>query len=550
MKKMIVGSFAMLLSLQVFAQSDNGIAIDLGLPSGVLWSDRNVGASSETGSGLYLAFGELYPKSYYCAYNYAFHDNETNSYTGPNDLLAEGRDAAAYHWGENWRHPTVGYARELFMYTTQQHVVVNGVSGLKFIGMNGNSIFIPFTGEKWCNGYDDDNRYHHHRDTIAGYGEHARTWLSEPYGVLNERTLAGMAQVLAFNKDGFQANSWGVYYNLGKSEGVPVRPVYCAQEDAILESEQIDNVDTDENYVENIEITFRFTNLTGDPEHQSIEFYCTAYDDHQTKTIKRSELNEDGSYTVSFHGKAGNSYVYYAKYTWPGWGTRETDKKTFEVGTVIHPTSPYKLAAIDLGLPSGNLWLNMNLGAESCFDLGFGYGFGGMQPADENSRYNDALVAAFNSGSISGNISGTEYDVVTATMGEDWWIPSINDYLELIRESKSAVDCTENMVNGLMVIGNNGNCLFIPYDRRIWLSNIDTYNNLRGFYVSNGWYIDSTSASTILSIRPVGKKDIQNIESVHADSTENYFFNLLGERVQEPKSGSIYLYKGKKFLIK
>lgn len=34
-------------------------AIDLGLPSGLLWADRNIGASTEEDSGLYFQWGSV-----------------------------------------------------------------------------------------------------------------------------------------------------------------------------------------------------------------------------------------------------------------------------------------------------------------------------------------------------------------------------------------------------------------------------------------------------------------------------------------------------------
>lgn len=42
--------------------------IDLGLPSGLLWADCNVGASSPEGYGEYFAWGETAPKSFYYSY--------------------------------------------------------------------------------------------------------------------------------------------------------------------------------------------------------------------------------------------------------------------------------------------------------------------------------------------------------------------------------------------------------------------------------------------------------------------------------------------------
>ena len=34
------------------------VAVDLGLPSGLLWADRNVGATSPEDAGLYFAWGD------------------------------------------------------------------------------------------------------------------------------------------------------------------------------------------------------------------------------------------------------------------------------------------------------------------------------------------------------------------------------------------------------------------------------------------------------------------------------------------------------------
>lgn len=46
--------------------------VDLGLPSGTLWADKNVGAETENDAGLYLAWGETEPKESYYLNNYKF----------------------------------------------------------------------------------------------------------------------------------------------------------------------------------------------------------------------------------------------------------------------------------------------------------------------------------------------------------------------------------------------------------------------------------------------------------------------------------------------
>ena len=58
-------------------------------------------------------------------------------------------DAATQIMGSNWRMPTQSELQELFDKTTNEWVDNfnnSGVSGMKFTGSNGNSIFIPNSG--------------------------------------------------------------------------------------------------------------------------------------------------------------------------------------------------------------------------------------------------------------------------------------------------------------------------------------------------------------------------------------------------------------------
>ena len=48
--------------------------------------------------------------------------------------------------GGNWRMPTKDEFQELLGNTTKEWTQVNGVNGFKFIGSNGNYIFIPAAG--------------------------------------------------------------------------------------------------------------------------------------------------------------------------------------------------------------------------------------------------------------------------------------------------------------------------------------------------------------------------------------------------------------------
>ena len=132
-------------------------AVDLGLPSGTLWADRNIGANSPEGYGDYFAWGETRPKSEYnwSTYNYCKGSDKTiakycdDSSYGTVDnktVLEPSDDAATANWGAAWRMPTHEEQVELNEKCKWTWTTRNGVKGYKVTGPNGNSIFLPAAG--------------------------------------------------------------------------------------------------------------------------------------------------------------------------------------------------------------------------------------------------------------------------------------------------------------------------------------------------------------------------------------------------------------------
>lgn len=135
--------------------------VDLGLPSGLLWATRNVGANSPEDCGNYYAWGETTPKRVYdwSTYRYCNGDydqltkycnNPNFGYKGFTDsltFLQPGEDAATANYGG--RTPTKEEWEELIRYTTSQWTTLNGVYGRRFTASNGNSIFLPAAGDRW-----------------------------------------------------------------------------------------------------------------------------------------------------------------------------------------------------------------------------------------------------------------------------------------------------------------------------------------------------------------------------------------------------------------
>ena len=84
--------------------SEEAIAVDMGLPSGTLWADRNIGAKSPEDFGLYFSWGNI--EGHVMGSGYDFDDyNETKGHELDGDIDIE-HDAARFNMGEPWQMPT------------------------------------------------------------------------------------------------------------------------------------------------------------------------------------------------------------------------------------------------------------------------------------------------------------------------------------------------------------------------------------------------------------------------------------------------------------
>lgn len=132
-------------------------AVDLGLPSGTLWADRNVGADAPEAFGDFFAWGETEPKETYSWATYLLcngsastltkYCNHSNSGTVDGKSTLDLEDDAAYvKMGKDWRMPTTAEQQELMTQCTREWTTQNGVQGYKLTGPNKNSIFLPAAG--------------------------------------------------------------------------------------------------------------------------------------------------------------------------------------------------------------------------------------------------------------------------------------------------------------------------------------------------------------------------------------------------------------------
>lgn len=178
-------------------------AINLGLPSGTLWADRNLGASSESEYGNYFAYGDIKPEHY-------IGNNKESNY--PNKNIARTKmDAAVHYLGGRWHMPTKAQAKELVKYCKWEETKVEGKFGYKITGPNGNSIFLPSAGDLMLPvGREPD---------YCDQGYRGNYWCGE----INPKEKEGNAYEIYFATDGhswhYVTTSWKWVYNT-------IRPVW------------------------------------------------------------------------------------------------------------------------------------------------------------------------------------------------------------------------------------------------------------------------------------------------------------------------------------
>jgi len=194
--------------------------VDLGLPSGLLWASRNVGANSPEDYGDYFAWGETSPKSIYnsSTYRYCMGSENTytkycrnyhigyNGYTDTLSVLQPIDDAATVNWGSGARTPTKAEWMELVNNTTIRITS----RGWHFTAPNGNSILIPRSGMRVGS-------------TSDGVGGHACCWSSSL-----DITNGGGSMSYLFYSRTYPANLEWYVTNGTRVVGMTVRPVRSA----------------------------------------------------------------------------------------------------------------------------------------------------------------------------------------------------------------------------------------------------------------------------------------------------------------------------------
>ena len=150
-------------------------------------------------------------------------------------------------------------------------------------------------------------------------------------------------------------------------------------------------------------------------------------------------------------------------------------KRIMEEGT-YDGTKPADAVAVDLGLPSGTKWANMNVGATTPEGYGDYFAWGETVAKDyywsDNYKYYELsdgdkyLLTKYCTKATDGVVDNvltleSTDDAATANWGGKWRMPTSEEIEELLNNC-GWVLTTKNGVKGYLVTGSNGNSIFLP----------------------------------------------------------------------------------------
>lgn len=202
--------------------------VDLGLPSGLLWAETNIGAATAADYGKYYAWGEVTAykeakdwgdKSVKTTYNWENYKYGTSSnitrYNGTDGLstLDASDDAATVNWGSSCHMPTTNDYSELrdnctLAWTSKEDSDGSTISGFELKSKNnGKSIFLPASGYRNGSGFQNQ-------------GTEGRYWLNSHMPGSN-----GVNYAIYFNFYSNKGLCGGSGYGEERCNGYTVRPV-------------------------------------------------------------------------------------------------------------------------------------------------------------------------------------------------------------------------------------------------------------------------------------------------------------------------------------
>lgn len=497
-------------------QSDIHEYIDMGLPSATLWASCNIGSNNPEDYGDYLAWGEttgyLDGKTNFSWANYKWANGSAttlNKYCQQDGIsrIMEEDDAAAVRWSNAWEIPSSQQMDELFD-TQYSDIVWCDGNSVKYKDTetrgylitsksNGNSIFLPAGGIRVSN------------DEIDYFGSRGYYWCNTAsVGTTN----VGMASGRVFSS----ADTY-VRCTTTRCYGYCIRPVKKNPSKELLP-------------VTNIELNYNALLLQ---PNETYKLQATLYPSYRTDNSVRWMSSNESVVTVTQEGMIeaiGEGFATISAIAEDGNGPIAICKVSV---LEVWDKTTNECKCVDLGLPSGTLWAQCNLGASSPIDHGSRYQWGELEPSSSSSLSDYCFFKSetvVNSLGIETSIQGyTKYvlnasngfqgycdnistlniedDAAQSTWGGNWKMPSKQQLNELMNNTNISTTMFNGVKIAVITSNRNGNFILMPLGY-YWSNTLfDTENalaiNVTDSWKNSGYYVRKRDFNYL--IRPVRK---------------------------------------------
>ena len=448
------------------------LMVDLGLSSGVKWAVRNIGATSVEDYGNYYAWGEVEAKDTYNGTTYLY---GTQNLGDNYDINGTQNDAAVVNWGGLWRMPTYNEMVELMDSCSWTWNSINGVNGYivkKKTGGTDNCIFLPAAG--------------YISDASTNYVGSGCVYMTSTQG----GNLSSYAFTLCANSSTraiYNSDPWGNVFNAYNNAslrqwGHSVRPVTLPS--GVSADGTALQISTDSVHWK-----------LGDPSAILYGTLSTTKPLTGTMTVgfvvgdSATIVKADSRFVLTKTiGVLGGFNLSQPVYDNIGYWYRafvET-ADTVYYGKARH----YGYEMVDLGLPSGVKWANMNLGADQPSDYGNYYAWGEITPKDEYTS--DSYLYGTQNLGVDYDIAGTENDAAHVNMGNAWQLPTLEQMTELKDKCNWTWTSQDNVTGYRVTSKTNGNSIFLPAAGYV-------SNTTKNFVTTGGVYMSSTQGANLSS---------------------------------------------------